>query len=115
MKTSSCKAKGRKLQQRVRDAIIYTFPVLDGTDVHSRSMGAQGSDVHFSNHASHFMKNFRIECKNVEKINIWSAMEQAKENAIKENGRPCVVFSRNREPEPLVCITLSDFLSLLKV
>lgn len=48
MKTSSAKAKGRKLQQHVRDVLLEAFPTLEPDDVKSTSMGAQGEDVQLS-------------------------------------------------------------------
>ena len=44
MKTQSAKAKGRKLQQWVRDQIIEQLEVHP-EDIESRSMGAGGEDL----------------------------------------------------------------------
>ena len=44
MKTQSAKAKGRKLQQWVRDQIIEQLEVHP-EDIESRSMGACGVDL----------------------------------------------------------------------
>jgi len=45
LKPQSAKAKGRKLQQWVRDQILQRFPTLSTDDVRSTSMGASGEDV----------------------------------------------------------------------
>ena len=44
MKTSSAKAKGRKLQQWVVTKLIEILR-LDAEDIESRPMGSQGEDV----------------------------------------------------------------------
>ena len=51
MKPSSCKAKGRRLQQRVAQSIRDAFAGLAEEDVRSTSMGAGGEDVQLSSQA----------------------------------------------------------------
>jgi len=67
VKTSSAKAKGRRLQQKVRDLILETFSELEEDDVRSTSMGAGGEDVQLSPLARRKFP-FSVECKNVEKF-----------------------------------------------
>ena len=110
MKTSSAKAKGRRLQQEVASRIRAAFD-LPESDVKSLPMGSQGCDIWMSAQAlKHFP--FAVECKNVEKLNIWSAFEQAKTNSEPGNTAPMVVFSRNRS-EVLVTLQLDILLGLL--
>ena len=45
MKTSSAKAKGRRLQQKVRDLLLETFTELQPDDIRSTSMGVSGEDL----------------------------------------------------------------------
>lgn len=108
MKTSSAKAKGRRLQQKVVAALreFYAWPE---SDVRSIPMGAQGADVWLSSTARLDFP-FAIECKNVEKINIWASWTQANANAKKEDLAPMLVFSRNNE-ETLVVLRLNDLLA----
>ena len=73
MKTQSAKAKGRKLQQWVRDQIIEQLEVHP-EDIESRSMGAGGEDLIMARAARQKFP-FSIECKNVEKLNVWEAYE----------------------------------------
>ena len=75
MKTQSAKAKGRKLQQWVRDLILETWNELEPDDVRSTSMGAGGEDLQLSP-AARRKFGYSVECKNVEKLNVWGA-EQA--------------------------------------
>ena len=91
MKTSSAKAKGRKLQQWVRDKLIYHFE-FDEDDIKSTSMGAGGEDVQMSPEARQYFR-YSIECKNTERVNVWKSYEQAESNA--KNGEPLLIIKRN--------------------
>ena len=94
MKAASAKAKGRRLQQWVRDRIMDRWPQLRKGDVRSQSMGAGGEDVPLSPFAGDLFP-FVMECKNQESLNIWKALKQAEGHA--QDGRyPAVVFKRNR-------------------
>jgi hypothetical protein len=96
MKPQSAKAKGRRLQQEVRDAILAAFPQLEPDDVRSTSMGASGADILLSPAAKRLFP-YSIECKNVESINIWKAIAQAAASAKGLN--PMVVFRKNSTPK----------------
>lgn len=110
MKTSSAKSKGRRLQQWFRDKLLEIFPSLTENDVRSASMGAGGEDVLLSERAIELFP-YSVECKNVEKLNIWNAIEQAQANA---SGRtPIVVFKRNRSTTYVV-LPADDFLEFFK-
>ncbi|KKN17104.1 hypothetical protein LCGC14_0969170, partial [marine sediment metagenome] len=54
---------------------------------------------------------FSFECKNQEKLNIWSALKQAQENR-SEGDAPIVAFTRNRS-DIYVALRFDDFLKLL--
>ena len=110
MKTSSAKAKGRRLQAWVRDRVLDTFSGLSGDDVVSRSTSAPGEDIIFSKLARSLVP-FSIECKMTEKFNAMKAYEQALSNAA--DHMPVVVWSRNRNLVPLAVIAFDDLLILL--
>ena len=107
MKPASAKAKGRRLQQHVRDRIRETFQ-LHEDDVQSRSMGAGGEDIMLSPAAREAFP-FSVETKNVQRLNVNDAYSQAVENAGVHF--PLLVHSRNRDR---VLATL-DFEHLLKL
>ena len=109
MKTSSCKAKGRNLQKWVRDLILESFPSLEADDVRSTSMGAGGEDVQLSP-AARKLFPFSLECKNVEKLNVWAAYEQAEANSGEHE--PLLLMKKNRK-KPLVVIDAEAFVKLL--
>lgn len=110
MKPSSAKAKGRRLQQHVRDRIREVFG-LGEDDVLSRSTSAGGEDVVLSPAARERVP-FSIECKNTERLQIWKAWEQAKANA--GDYEPMVVVSRNRS-DVLAVVSLEKLLDLLNI
>ena len=109
MKTQSAKAKGRKLQQWVRDQIIEQLEVHP-EDIESRSMGAGGEDLIMARAARQKFP-FSVECKNVEKLNVWEAYEQAKSNS--KDHEPFVVMKKNQK-KPLVVVDADFFISLFK-
>ena len=110
MRPSSSKAKGRRLQKEVRDALLCAFPELAPDDIKVAIMGESGADLHFSP-AARARIPLSIERKNVEKLNVWQALKQAEGNA---NGHtPALVFRRNRSRTYAV-LPLDVLLGLLR-
>jgi hypothetical protein len=109
VKTSSCKAKGRKLQQHVRDRLLDHHTDLSPDDVVSCPMGSQGADIWLSQAAKATIP-FDIECKARAKIAlIYDALEQAK----RDPDRIALAVVKADRRKPLVVIDLDDFLNLL--
>ena len=109
MKTSSAKAKGRRLQQKFMQLLIEKLEI-DPEDIESRSMGAGGEDLIMSKAARQKFP-FSVECKNQERLNVWSAWEQAKGNrGIYE---PLVVIKKNGV-DPLVVLDAKIFMEYVK-
>jgi len=92
---ASRKAKGRRFQQWVRDALLEAAIWLEEDDIRSTSMGASGEDLLLSPAARRIFP-LSIECKNVERLNIWSALEQAEAHAKVYKATPALFFKRNR-------------------
>ena len=92
MKTSSAKAKGRRLQCWVRDQILETFGSLTEDDVRSTSMGAGGMDIQLSPAAQELFP-FAVEAKNQERLNLWNSFEQCEENC--GSLEPVLVVKKN--------------------
>jgi hypothetical protein len=105
------KAKGRGFQDFVHAEILTAFPELTEHDVKKSIMGECGIDIKLSTHARKIFP-YAVECKNMEKINIWATIKQCEENAIKEHLTPLIVFKRNRA-EPHVVLKWEDFLKLV--
>ena len=113
MRVQSAKQKGRRLQQYVRDKIYEYFPSLRSGDVRSTPMGVSGSDIMLSP-AARDVFNFDVECKNVEKLNVWKAIEQAESNRDNEfNSEPIVIISRNKAKKYVV-VELDYFMKIHK-
>ena len=107
MKVQSAKAKGRRLQQWVRDKLIECLDIHP-EDIESRSMGAGGEDLIMARAArSKFPHS--IECKNVEKLNIWESYEQAKANS--GDYEPIVVIKKNGK-KPLVVVDAEFYIQM---
>ena len=109
MRTQSKKAKGRRLQQWVRDLLIEKLEVHP-EDIESRSTGAGGEDLIMSRSAREKFTS-SIECKNQESLNIWKSYEQAQQNS--GNYEPIVVLKRNNV-KPLVLVDADYFVELHK-
>jgi hypothetical protein len=109
MKTQSAKAKGRRLQQWMRDTLIEELNIHP-EDIESRSMGAGGEDLIMARAAREAF-GYSIECKNVEKLNVWDAYDQAKVNS--KDYEPIVVMKKNGK-KPLVVIDAEYFVRMHK-
>lgn len=113
----SSKAKGRRLQNYLRDKLRKLFidestflPKLEYDDIKSQTMGMTGEDIVLSPAAKKIIP-YSFECKNVEKLNIWKALEQAETNC--GDSDPVVVIKRNRTKVYAV-VELDDWLKLIK-
>lgn len=110
MRPQSAKQKGRRLQQSVRDKFLKYAPELESKDIRSVPMGVSGEDLWMSPKAEEIYP-YSVECKNVERLNIWDAIKQAEIEAKKNGKKPLVAFTRNKE-ETYVAITIEEFLEL---
>jgi hypothetical protein len=106
--TASAKAKGRKFQQKIAEALTKAFKLEDG-DIESRSMGAGGEDLMLSPAARRKLP-FSFECKKHKRFGVYSHYEQAKANAGKHT--PVLVIEADRE-KPLVVLSFDDFTRLV--
>ena len=109
LKTSSAKAKGRKLQQWFANLLVEKLDV-DSEDIESRPMGSQGEDIIMGKQTREVFP-YSVECKNQEAVNVWKAYEQATENC--KGYEPLVVIKRNRT-KPLVLVDAEYFVELHK-
>ncbi len=114
MKTASAKAKGRRLQQHVRDLLrqLGSKHGLTDGDVESRGMGQSGADLILSPAAQRVFDSLAVECKNVEKLNVGTTFEEHYQKYSSKSGLVMLAHSRNRT-EPLATLRLSDFMRLL--
>jgi hypothetical protein len=109
MKPQSAKAKGRRLQQEVKNKLIEELDVHP-EDIESRSMGAGGEDLIMARAAREKFP-YSIECKNQEKVNVWKAYEQCEANS--GDYEPVVIIKKNNV-KPLAVVDLDYFISMHK-
>ena len=109
IKAQSAKAKGRRLQQAVRDAILDSFKSLESDDVRSTSMCAGGEDVLLSP-AARKLFPYTIECKNLAKIAVYNYYVQATGH---NDYEPLVVIKQNRS-KPLAVVDFDHFMGLVR-
>ena len=88
----SSKAKGRRLQNWVRDKLRDVFSLLEDDDIKSQTMGMTGEDIVLSPAAKKAIP-YSFECKNQERLQIWKALQQAEDNS--EARPPVLVIKRN--------------------
>ncbi len=94
MKIASCKAKARRLQNVVCEDLRKVFG-FTASDIKAAVMGESGIDIKLSNAARKLIP-FAFECKATENLQLWAALDQAEDNATRENLLPALVFKRNR-------------------
>ena len=111
MKTRSAKAKGRRLQNKIRDLLLEEFKELEPDDIRTAIMGETGEDIKLSPAARRKIP-YSFECKNQEKLNIWESLKQAEENS--GEYPPILIFKRNRS-KTYVTIELEEFIKLINV
>ena len=103
MRPQSAKAKGR------RELLIEELGIHP-EDIESRSMGAGGEDLIMARAAREKFP-YSIECKNVEKLNVWEAYKQASENS--KDYEPLVVMKKNNH-KTLVVLDAESFVKIFK-
>lgn len=111
IKTSSAKAKGRKLQQFVRDQILDRFPSLTTDDVRSTAMGQGGEDIQLSS-AARDQFPYSVECKSQKQIAVYRFYDQAQRNC-PDGTEPLVIIKADRR-KPLAVVDADHFLTLAK-
>jgi hypothetical protein len=112
MSPRSAKAKGRRLQQEVAARIREVFS-LPAEDVKSTTMGDSGIDIRLSN-AARKVFPFSVECKNVERMSLWDAWEQAVAHEAKE-GLSALIVHRKNNTEALAILRFEDLLTVVKL
>ena len=112
MKPQSAKAKGRKLQQLVRDKLLELSDTFREGDIESTGMGQSGEDVQLSPHARDLLP-ISIECKHHNKMAVYSVIDQCKSNT-PDGCQPVVVLKANYK-KPVAVIDLDYWTHLEKI
>jgi len=108
---ASRKAKGRRLQQAVRQDLVDRLGIDPG-DILSTAMGQSGCDLYLSP-AARDRFPYGVECKHQEAIALPTWWRQCTANAEKEGLTPLLLVKQSRK-EPLAVLRWSDLLALLQ-
>ncbi len=114
MNTKSGKAKGRTLQNKVRDMyreIGKNYELVDG-DVESRPMGQAGVDIIFSPRALSVF-NHSIESKKHAAVRIPFHFKEHYKKYEKDSTLK-VLFSENNRDQTLVTLRAEDFMFIIE-
>jgi len=104
--SSGKKAKGRILQQEIREDLIREFGINE-FDIQSTAMGHSGCDIYLSQ-AARDVFPFGVEAKNRETTDIWAWLKQCNTNADDAGLKPLLIFRRNRS-QPYAILSWMDF------
>ena len=110
IKVSSAKAKGRRLQQWVRDYLHSNLEGIEKDDVTSTPGGVNGPDIGLSPLARNLFP-WTVECKSRSSFSVYEALEQAERNLIK-NTKPVAILKGDRK-QPLALLYAEDLLEIL--
>lgn len=108
---ASRKAKGRRLQQAVRQDLVDRLGIDPG-DILSTAMGQGGCDLYLSPAARERFP-FGVECKAQERIALSEWWQQCARNAAAEGLTPLLVLKQSRR-EALAVLRWTDLLALLQ-
>ena len=107
----SSQQKGKRFEREVAKQINKKFenancrrtPLSGGMDFKGDICSINDNSI---------VSEFSWECKNQEKLNIWKALEQSRNDA-PQRTMPVVVFTKNHETE-YAALLLEDFLNIIK-
>ena len=108
MKQISRRKKGRRLQNYLRSKIMQTFPILRPEDVRVAKNGENGADIKLSKIARRVIP-YQFECKNQEKLNLWSAWSQTEKNS--SDYQPLLIVGKNKQ-RPLAVVDAEHYFEL---
>lgn len=113
MKTSSCKAKGREFQNKIRDLyreLGKQHGLVDG-DIEGRQMGGAGVDIVFSPKALELFTH-AIECKKHKSVGVPKHF-QKHYIKYKDKYPLALLYHENDRSEALVTLRAKDFMLIL--
>jgi len=108
VKPRSAKAKGTRLEVEIAKAFRDA-----GLDKKASRMPLSGAMEGFKSDI-HTSLPFIIEAKNQETWSPLAYMEQAQRDADTTGKMPVVIMSKNRLPQPMVMMKMSDWIELLQ-
>lgn len=110
IKVSSAKAKGRRLQQWVRDYLHAKLKGIEKDDVTSTPGGVNGPDIGLSPAAKRLFP-WTVECKSRSAFSVYAALEQAEKNLL-DKTKPVAILKGDRK-KPLALMYAEDFMEII--
>tara|TARA_Y100001972_G_C7640407_1_gene321698 strand:- start:1367 stop:1717 length:351 start_codon:yes stop_codon:yes gene_type:complete len=107
----NAKQKGNRFERQVAKQINNKFENANCRRTPlSGGMSFKGDILSINDNS--IINEFSFECKNQEKLNIWKALEQSRNDAPIRK-MPVVVFTKNFERD-YIALEFEDFLNILK-
>ena len=106
----SSQQKGKRFEREIAKQINKKFETNVRRTPLSGGMDFKGDIICIDDNS--IISEFSFECKNQEKLNIWKALEQSRNDA-PQRTMPVVVFTKNHETE-YAALLLEDFLNIIK-
>jgi len=106
----SSQQKGKRFEREVAKQINKKFETNVRRTPLSGGMAFKGDIICIDDNS--IISEFSFECKNQEKLNIWKALEQSRNDA-PQRTMPVVVFTKNHEKD-YIALELEDFLNIIK-
>lgn len=108
-------AKGRNFQSVIRDRIQECFQ-LDSDAIRTAIGSETGADIKLTSQEAREKVGLALECKNVQSLSIWKALDQAKAHAKGTNLIPTLIFHRSisGNRDVWVTIPIEHYLELRK-
>ncbi len=111
MKQKSRTAKGRYLQNIVKEKIIKLYPALTNKDIRTSNNGENSADIKLLTHTARKLFPYSVECKNRNEFKgLYKYFRQAESHSDLE---PILIVKMNRA-KPLAIIDLDHFFTLLQ-
>jgi len=102
--------KGKRFERKVANRLNERF----GTNVRrtpmSGGMTIKGDIIDLEGP----LAQFSFECKNQERLNIWSALKQSQDDAAIDGRTPVVVFTKNHQLD-FVAMKFEDWMNLIEL
>ena len=110
MKQNTRQAKGRYLQNIVRDRIVKLYPSLTKKDIRTSTVGENGADVKLLTHTAKKLFPYEVETKNRSDFKgIYAHFKQA----IRHGPNTPLLIIKGKKEKPLAIIDMEHFFKLL--
>jgi len=111
MKQRSRRAKGRYLQNIVRDRIVQLYPVLTKKDIRTSSTGENSADIKLLSNTAKKLFSYEVETKNrSDFVGLYSHFKQA----IRHGPKTPILIVKGKREKPLAVIDMEHFFELLE-